>query len=124
MKIYHNPKCSKSRQTLALLLDAGEKPEIIEYLKQAPSEKELENLIQKLGVEPEEIVRKGEKLYKEKYKGLSLNRKEWIKTLAENPSLIERPIVVTENKAIIRSFFPSAGNSPPGHFSMVPFFIY
>ena len=102
MKIYHNPRCSKSRQTLKLIEESGVKPEIIEYLNTPPTEKELDALLKMLGIEPEELIRKKEFDYKEL--GLAqknLSRKEIIKVMVENPKLIERPIVVEDNKAIL-----------------------
>lgn len=101
IKIYHNPRCSKSRQTLQLINDAGSKAEIVEYLKTPPDEKELKSLVQKLGIRAEDLVRKNEDLYKEKYKGKAYSEEEWLKILAENPKLIERPIVVKDSKAVL-----------------------
>ena len=93
VKIYHNPECSKSRQTLDLVRARGIEPEIVEYLENPPDEKTLEQLLAKLGIEPEDLVRKKEDLYEE----LNLeqaNRRELIAAMVENPILIERPIVV------------------------------
>lgn len=102
MKIYHNPRCSKSRQTLALLQqNTNDKIEIVEYLNNVPTVKELTEIITLLKIKPEELVRKGEEIYKEKFKGKTLKDSEWIKAMVENPKLIERPIVITNNKAII-----------------------
>ena len=101
MKIYHNPRCSKSRQTLQLIQENNKDVEVVEYLKQGPTYEELEDLLMKLNKKPEEIIRKGEKLFKEKFKSFSFNREEWIQVLVENPILIERPIVVRGNKAVI-----------------------
>ena len=99
MKIYHNPRCSKSRNTLALI--EKHKPEVIEYLKTPPSERELREIISLLKIKPEELVRKGEELYKEKYKGRKLSDDQWIKAMVQNPVLIERPIVINGKKAVI-----------------------
>jgi len=101
MRIYHNPRCAKSRETLKILTDKGIQPEIIEYLKNVPSEKELSDLLMKLNKKPEEIIRKGEKIFKEKFKGKKFNDHEWIKIMIENPKLIERPIVVSGYKAVL-----------------------
>lgn len=101
MEILHNPRCTKSRETLALIEAAGKDVEVIEYLKHPPSEKELSEILAKLGMKAEDIVRKGEELYKEKYKGKSLTEKEWISALAKNPILIERPIVVSGKRAVL-----------------------
>ena len=101
MKIYHNPRCTKSRQTLELIRKAGKDPEVIEYLKDPPTTAELETIILKLGIKPAELLRKNETFFKENYRGKSLSDKEWIKIMTENPILIERPIVVEGNKAVI-----------------------
>ncbi len=101
MKIYHNSRCSKSRETLALIKEAGVEPEIIEYLKEVPDKNTLKDILVKLNMKPTEILRKGEKIYKEKFKDMNLSEDEWIQIMVENPRLIERPIVVKGNKAII-----------------------
>lgn len=100
--IYHNPRCGKSRQTLGLIREAGIEPNIIEYLKTPPDAGQLDSLLKQLGCEPQEIMRKGEKVYKEL--GLAkkdLSRTAAIRTLVENPILIERPIVVKGKKAVL-----------------------
>jgi arsenate reductase (glutaredoxin) len=102
MKIYHNPRCSKSRQTLKLIEDAGVQPEVVQYLTNPPTIKELERILKILGLEPQDLMRKKEALYKEL--GLadkSLSRTETIQVMVENPKLIERPIVVEGNQAVI-----------------------
>lgn len=101
MKIYHNPRCSKSRQTLELIQQAGQHIEIIDYLNQPPSEKELTTIIKLLGINAEDLVRKNEDVYKEKFKGKKITQQEWVKILIEHPKLIERPIVIKGDKAII-----------------------
>ena len=101
MKIYHNPRCSKSRQTLSLINDAGKDVEIIEYLKTPPSAAELKDIIALLGIAPEQLVRKGEAIFKEQFKGKKFSVDEWIDILAAHPKLIERPIVVHGKKAIL-----------------------
>ena len=99
--IYHNPRCSKSREALTLLQDSGITPKVVEYLKDVPTRKELELLVMQLGIPASELVRKNEALYKEKYKGLQLNEHEWIRVMHENPQLIERPVVVKGHKAVV-----------------------
>jgi len=101
MKIYHNPRCRKSREALSILQEKGQDPEIIEYLKTPPSETELKDILNKLGKAPKDIIRTGENLYKEHYKGKELPDEEWIKILVSNPVLIERPIVIKGDKAVV-----------------------
>jgi len=98
--IYHNPKCSKSRQTLALLKENGIDPQIIEYLKTPPDERELREIISKLDVPLSKLVRSQENSFKEM--GFDLKSKEEVvKGLLKNPSLIERPIVIKDDRAVI-----------------------
>ncbi len=99
--IYHNTRCSKSRETLDLLRENGIEPRIVEYLKEVPSEGEIETLLVKLNMSASDLVRKGEALFKQKYKGMSFNPHEWVKIMHEEPKLIERPIVVRNNKAVL-----------------------
>ena len=94
LTIYHNPKCSKSRETLALLKGRGVEPRVIDYLKTPPTAAELAAIVGKLGIQAEQLVRKGEDIYKAKYAGKSLTEAQWIDAMVENPILIERPIVV------------------------------
>ena len=101
MKIYHNPRCSKSRQTLQLIKETGADVEVVEYLKEVPSKKELKLLLMQLNLKPIDILRKGEAVYKEKFKNSNFNDDEWIQVMIENPKLIERPIVVKGNKAVL-----------------------
>jgi arsenate reductase len=95
--IYHNPRCSKSRQTLALLTERGIEPEIVEYLKTPPSEAELTRILELLGKEPEELMRKNEAEYKEHFKGRELSREEAIRLMTQYSKVIERPIVVVDD---------------------------
>ena len=99
--IYHNPKCSKSRETLELLRGRGIEPRIVEYLKSPPTAAELAAIVKKLGIRPEALVRKGEDIYKSRYAGRSLTEAEWIEALVRDPILIERPIVVAGGRAAI-----------------------
>lgn len=101
MKIYHNPRCSKSRCSLQILDEKGIDYELIKYLDTPPSRAELKEIITKLGLNPEALVRKGEKIFKEQFKGKSFTDEEWITILTENPILIERPIIVEGDKAVI-----------------------
>ena len=101
-KIYHNPRCTKSRAALALLESRGLEFEVVKYLHDPPSEKELLQIVKKLGIKPKDLVRKGESLFKELGLGSKeLTDKEWLAILAENSKLIERPIVVHDGKAAI-----------------------
>jgi len=99
--LFHNPRCSKSRSALALLQKRGIQPHIIEYLKTPPTKEELRALLKKLGMKAEEIVRKGEEVYRQKFSGKVLSDEEWLEALVKNPILIERPIVVKGNRGAI-----------------------
>jgi len=101
IRIYHNPKCRKSRAGLHYLQEKGVPFEVVEYLKNPLTEKELETLLVKLNRKPEEIIRKQEKYYRSHLKGKKFNDHEWIRILVENPKLIMRPIVEREYKAVI-----------------------
>ena len=100
--IYHNPRCSKSRQTLALLEEKGITPTIVEYLKTPPSAAELDQILNKLGLDPRGAMRIKESPYADNNLGAeNLSRADLIQAMVDNPVLIERPIVVTGNKAAI-----------------------
>ena len=100
--IYHNPRCSKSRQTLELIRAEGIEPVIVEYLSETPSAGEIKSLLQKLGKGPRDIVRKGEAVYKELgLKDAAISDDALIAAMAANPILIERPIVVNGDKAAL-----------------------
>lgn len=100
--IYHNPRCSKSRQTLQLLRDKGIEPEIVEYLQTPPDAAALDGYLTKLGMEPRELMRKKEAPYKElNLADESLDRAALIAAMVGNPILIERPIVVSDGKVAI-----------------------
>lgn len=101
IKIYHNPRCTKSRQGVAVLEEAKIDFEIIKYLDTPINETELKNVITILDITPLQLVRKTEKIWKENYKGKELSDAEIITAMIENPKLIERPIVVNGNKAVI-----------------------
>ncbi len=91
----------KSRQTLALIEEAGIQPEIIKYLENVPSREDLLDILMKLNLKPADILRKGEPAYKEIIKGKSFGEEELIQIMIENPKLIERPIVIRGNKAVL-----------------------
>ena len=100
--IYHNPRCSKSRQTLQLLKDKGIEPEIIEYLQTPPDAAMLDEYLTKLGMEPRQLMRRKEAPYKElNLADDSLDRAALIAAMVENPILIERPIVVSDGKVAL-----------------------
>ena len=99
--IYHNARCTKSREGLALLNESGEDFEVREYLKKPLSEDELKELLEKLGMAPIELVRTDEKIWKEHYKGKDLSDDELVRVMVENPKLIQRPIVVKDNSAVV-----------------------
>jgi arsenate reductase len=101
MKIYHNPRCSKSRQGLAILKESGKDFEIIDYLKNPVTYKELEDIIDKLGISPIELIRKNEAVWKQEFKGKDLTNKELIEAMCAHPKLIERPIVIKGEKGVI-----------------------
>lgn len=101
MVIYYNPKCSTCRQAKVLLEENKCEFEIRNYLTQPPSQKELKELIQKLGCKPFDIVRQKEPVFINEYKEKKITDAQWIKILSENPVLIERPIVIDGKKAII-----------------------
>ncbi|MDP5081596.1 MAG: arsenate reductase (glutaredoxin) [Winogradskyella sp.] len=99
--IYHNPRCSKSRQGLALLTDSGKKFEVINYLEDLLTVKQLEALITKLNINPIDLIRKNEVIWKSNYKGKELSDKDIINAMVANPKLIERPIVENGTKAVL-----------------------
>ena len=101
MKIYHNPRCRKSRETLNIIQNYGIDPEVILYLETPPSRQEIRDVLIKLDISAQDLVRKEEKLYKETYKGKEFTEDEWIRILADNPKLIQRPVVIDGKKAII-----------------------
>jgi arsenate reductase len=101
MIIYHNPRCSKSREAISILEKNKCQFEVREYLKEAPSVIELKELLQKLGCKAIDIVRKSESLYKENFADKKLTDLQWIKVLSKNPLLNERPIVIDGERAVI-----------------------
>lgn len=101
IKIYHNPRCKKSREGLAILEASGKDFKIIKYLDEVPSKDEIKSILEQLGISPIDLVRTQEKIWKESYKGKTLTNSELIEALHEHPKLIERPIVINNNKAVI-----------------------
>ena len=101
MKIYHNPRCSKSRNTLSIIQEMGNEVEIIEYLNSPPTAKELEVILEMLNIQPIELIRKNEIIWRENYRGKQMRDDEIINAMRDNPKLIERPIVIKNGKAII-----------------------
>ncbi|MEE9365002.1 MAG: arsenate reductase (glutaredoxin) [Cellulophaga sp.] len=101
IKIYHNSRCSKSRQGVALLEESGVDFEIIKYLEKVPSKEELTTIIAQLNISPIDLVRKNEAIWKEQFKGKELSDAEIIEAMLSNPKLIERPIIIRGNKAVI-----------------------
>lgn len=99
--ILHNPRCSKSRETLQLLEENGEEIQIVKYLEDTPTHEELENILKLLKIKPIELVRTKEAIWKENYKDKELSDKEIIEAMLKNPRLMERPIVIKNNKAAI-----------------------
>lgn len=101
IQLYHNPRCKKSREGLAILEDSNTEFEIIKYLDNAPSEEVIKSILNKLGLAPIGLVRTQEKIWKENFKGKSLSDSEIISALHNYPKLIERPIVINQDKAAL-----------------------
>jgi arsenate reductase (glutaredoxin) len=100
--IYYNPKCGTCRKTLDLLKSKKIEPQIVEYLKTPPSVKEIDEILAKLNLNPADMVRQKEPIHQELKLGeRKLTRQEWLQIIHENPILIERPIVIKDNKAVI-----------------------
>lgn len=101
MKILHNPRCTKSRQALQLLNEKNIQVEVVEYLKTPLTKEEFQSILDQLGATPMDIMRKGEAIFKENFKGKELTDDQWIDAMLENPKLIERPIVYDGKKAVV-----------------------
>lgn len=99
--IYHNPRCGKSRAALGILTGHGIAPNIVEYLKTPLDRDQLRALLKKLGLKPEQIVRKGEDVYKQSYASKTMTDDDWLDALVEHPILIERPIIVKGSRAVV-----------------------
>ena len=101
MKILHNPRCRKSREGLAYLKAKTTDFELVEYLKEGLNKEMLEEILLKTNLNPEDLVRTQEDLYKKELKGKKFTREEWIRILIENPNLLHRPIVIAKHKAVL-----------------------
>tara|TARA_B100000963_G_C22575095_1_gene648015 strand:- start:752 stop:1093 length:342 start_codon:yes stop_codon:yes gene_type:complete len=101
MKIYHNPRCKKSRDTLAILEEKNIEKEIILYLKNPPGSKELTKILDLLKMTPLELIRKEEKIFKEKIKGQKFTNDDYIEMMCKFPILIQRPIIIKNGRAVI-----------------------
>ncbi len=101
MEIYHNPRCRKSRETLGIIQEKGIAPQIRLYLEEPPTKKELVSILRKLKIPAESLIRKSETIFKEKFKNKDLDEEGWIEAMIEFPKLIERPIVISGDNAII-----------------------
>ncbi|NBB88453.1 MAG: arsenate reductase (glutaredoxin) [Bacteroidetes bacterium] len=101
MEIWHNPRCKKSRETLQRLEEAGIEPTIRKYLETPPSERQLSQVMKMMNIKPTDLIRKQEKIFKENFKGKDFSDHEWITIMVNNPILIERPVVIDKNRAIL-----------------------
>ncbi|HEX7415276.1 MAG TPA: arsenate reductase (glutaredoxin) [Bacteroidia bacterium] len=101
LTIYHNSRCTKSREVLALIKEQGIETEVVEYLKTPLTKKLLKNLLMKLNLKPIDVIRTSEDIFKKKFKNKHFTDEEWMQILIENPILLQRPMVVDEYKAII-----------------------
>jgi len=101
IRIYYNPRCSKCRATAALVAERGYATELVEYLLTPPGKEELRDVLRKLGIKPLQLVRTGEDVFKQHYAGRTLSDEEWLDALVTHPILIERPIVVRGDRAVV-----------------------
>ena len=101
IEIYHNPRCTKSRQALALLEEKGIEPEIVKYLDKGLTVSELKSLLSKLNYRPIELIRKNEAIWKSEFKGKELSDPQIIQAMVDHPKLMERPIIINSDKAVI-----------------------
>lgn len=99
--IYHNNRCGKSRTALCILEEQGKPFKTVEYLKDVPTVEELKSITKKLKIKPHDLIRTKESIYIENYKGKTLSDDAWIEAMHEHPILIERPIVINGNKAVV-----------------------
>lgn len=101
IQVYHNNRCGKSREAIKIVEASGKEFEIIKYLENPPTFEEVEILLKKLNYQPLDLVRQKESIWTEQFKGKKLSNEEIIKALVENPILIERPIIILKDKAIV-----------------------
>jgi arsenate reductase (glutaredoxin) len=101
VEIWHNPGCSKSRQALALLQERGVEPRVVKYLEEPPTRERLVEVLALLGLEPSELVRKQEKAFAELGLGSVTDRDRFIAAMVDHPILIERPVVIASNRAVV-----------------------
>ena len=101
IKIYHNPRCSKSRNGLELIKESGKEFEIVFYLENTPTKEELKQVLSLLNIKAEGLIRKNEAVWKDNFKGKDLTESQLIEAMVKFPKLIERPIVVNDKKAVI-----------------------
>ena len=101
IEIYHNPRCRKSREGLAILQESGQSFKIVEYLKEVPSKNSLAQIVKKLGIKPAQLLRVNEAVWKEQFKGKKLSDDEILEAMVKHPKLIERPIVISGDRAVL-----------------------
>jgi arsenate reductase len=99
--LFHNPRCGKSRTALSAIQQTTAKVEVVEYLQENPTKDQLNKIIQKIGCNPHDLIRTKEKVYQENFKGKTFSEEEWLEIMVKHPILIERPIAIFDNKAII-----------------------
>src|ERR1700758_2190211 len=99
--IFYNARCSKCREAMEVLKDSNCEIEIVEYLKEFPTKKELKDLLMKLGLKPFDLIRQKEEIFKKKFKNKKFTDAEWLQVIIENPILLERPIIIDGYKAVI-----------------------
>ena len=101
IQIFHNPRCRKSREGLQILEDSGKEFEVVLYLQDIPNKKTMYDLINKLGIKPDQLLRKNEADWKEHYRGKEMTDEEVIEAMIKYPKLIERPIVIDDTSAVV-----------------------
>ena len=101
MKIYHNPKCSTSRKVLSIIQENGIQPEVVLYLNAELTREDILEILKKGDLRPKDILRTRDKAYKEKFINAKLTDDQWIDAILKNPSILERPVVVSENMAFV-----------------------